>query len=139
MNGAGKKRVLVVDDDPIQLALVGAILKSDYDVVAIQSGSRALEHLSANPVPDLVLLDILMPEMDGFEVFEKIRTMESMLYVPVVFLTSVDGAEGARRALEKGAADYITKPYVMENFTNRIRNAIQVYEYKRRTGQTAAR
>jgi len=126
-----KRRILVVDDDATQLDFVKAILHREYDVVTIASGRDALELISKGFVPDLVLLDVLMPEMDGFETFEKIRAMDQMRNVPVIFLTSVNSPEEIRKALELGAIDYITKPYVMENFMNRIWNAIQVYEYKK--------
>ena len=127
--GERKKRILVIDDDKSQLLFVNAILNSAYDIAAVTSGRDALE-LLGRLVPDLVLLDVLMPEMDGFEVYGKIREMASMKDVPVIFLTSVNAPEEIERALRLGAADYITKPYTSENFTNRIRNAIRVYEYK---------
>ncbi|MCL2600570.1 MAG: response regulator [Treponema sp.] len=128
----GKKQILVVDDDAIQLSTVGAILNVEYDVTTVSSGKAALEYLSGGFVPDLVLLDVLMPEMNGFEIYDKIRAIDSMGDVPVVFLTSLSAAEESRKALRKGAADYITKPYITENFKNRIRNAIRMYEYKKR-------
>jgi len=74
---------------------------------------------------------VLMPEMDGFEVYGKLRALSFMKDVPIVFLTSVNAPDEIERALKIGAADYITKPYTSENFTNRIRNAIMMYEYKK--------
>ena len=102
----GKKQILVVDDDAIQLSTVGAILNVEYDVTTVSSGKAALEYLSGGFVPDLVLLDVLMPEMNGFEIYDKIRAIDSMGDVPVVFLTSLSAAEESRKALRKGAADY---------------------------------
>jgi len=126
----GKKLILVVDDDKTQLALVNAILKTEYDLVAVASGRGALESLSSGTVPDLVILDVLMPEMDGFETYARLRAVDSMRNVPIVFLTAVNSRDEIQKALRMGAADYITKPYVRENFANRIRNAIEVYERK---------
>ncbi|MCL2190724.1 MAG: response regulator [Treponema sp.] len=127
-----KKRILVVDDDATQLEFVEVILKDEYDVVTVTSGQGALEHLSQDFAPSLILLDVLMPEMGGFETFDKMQATGHIRNVPVIFLTSVNSPEEIRRALELGAIDYITKPYAMENFTNRVRNAIKVYEHKRR-------
>ena len=124
-----KKRILVVDDDRTQLALVESILKAEYDVTTVMSGKGALECLSKNLVPDLVLLDVLMPEMDGFDTYDKIQ---AMLDLPVIFLTAVNSPEEIQKALKIGAIDYITKPYIMKNFTNRVKNAIEIYRYKKR-------
>jgi len=140
MNETGaRKRILVVDDDEIQALFAQAILDMEYDVTCVTSGSEALRLVSTGQVPDLVLLDVLMPGMDGFETYDRMRRLGPMKDLPILFLTSVKGTEEARRALKKGAADYITKPYVVENFTNRIKNALQVYEYKRRAAASAAR
>ena len=133
MNDVGvKKRILVVDDDETQLSFAEAVLNNEYEVITEASGKAAMERLSRGLVPDLMLLDVLMPEMDGFETYAKVRAMNAMSNIPVVFLTAVNSSEEIRKALSAGAADYITKPYVMENFTNRIKNAIRMYEYKRR-------
>ena len=125
-----RKQILMVDDDKSQLLYVNAILKNEYDIISVTSGKDALECLGKT-VPSLVLLDVLMPEMDGFEAYGKMRALSSMKDVPIIFLTSVNAPEEIERALRIGAADYITKPYTSENFTNRIRNAIRMYEYKK--------
>ncbi|MCL2192922.1 MAG: response regulator [Treponema sp.] len=127
-----KKRILVVDDDEAQLGFVKAILKSDYEVVSVTSGNDAFERLSQGFVPNLILLDVLMPELDGFDTYGKIQAMDPLRNVPVIFLTAVNSPDEIQRALKFGAIDYITKPYAMENFKNRIKNAIEISEYKRR-------
>jgi len=132
---SAKKQILMVDDDKTQSSFAEVVLNSEYDVITVTSGKEAVERLSKDLVPDLVLLDVLMPEMDGFATFDKIRTMDTMQNVPVIFLTAVNAPEEIKKALSAGAADYITKPYAMENFTNRIKNAIQMYEYKKREGK----
>jgi len=129
-----KKQILVVDDDEIQLSFVDVILNSEYDVVLAASGGRALELLAGGLLPDLVLLDVLMPGMDGFETYAQMRAMSEARSVPVIFLTSVNTSEEIRKALKLGAADYITKPYIMENIKNRVRNAIHLYGYKKEDG-----
>jgi len=118
-----KKRILVVDGDETQLSSVMADLKGDYDVTTVTSGMSAVDSLSQ--VPDLVLLD-------GFETYDKIRTIDTMRNVPVIFLTTANSPDAVKKALASGAADYVTKPYATENFMNRVKNAIEMYESKRR-------
>jgi len=127
-----RKRILVVDDDGAQLEFVEAVLKGEYEVTTVASGADALERLSQGFVPNLILLDLLMPEMDGFDTFERIRAIDPGRNMPVIFLTAVNSPDEIQRALNLGAIDYITKPYAMENFTNRVRNAIQVHEHRKR-------
>ena len=126
-----KKKVLIVDDDDIQLASAEIILRADYNVLSAKSGKLALEHLYNGFVPDLILLDILMPEMDGFEAYNRIRAISLLQDIPVVFLTAVNETDEVQRALDIGAADYITKPYNKENLLCRIKNAIKIYEFRK--------
>jgi putative two-component system response regulator len=114
------KKVFMVDDDEIHLLLVEEILKNRYEVITAKSGKDALEHLRKGVVPDLILLDILMPQMDGWKTFIKLRAINSLHDVPIVFLTSVIEAAEVKHALEMGAADYITKPYETDDFLSRI-------------------
>lgn len=115
-----KKRVLLVDDDKIYLSLIGNILKNKYEVITANSGKDAMGHLRKGVIPDLILLDILMPAMDGWEVFIRIKAMNSLQDVPVVFLTSIIETAEVKHAQEMGAADYITKPYKIDDLLNRI-------------------
>jgi len=131
-DAGGKKRILIVDDDEIHLSFTETILSGEYDVITANSGKAALECLDCGAAPDLVLLDVMMPEMDGFEAYGKMRAIASMRDIPAVFLTSMNTPEDMQKALEVGATDYITKPYVMENFRNRIKNALNLHEHKRR-------
>ena len=119
-----KKKILIVDDDETQLTLAGSILSADYETVAAESGIKALEHLYHGFIPDLILLDILMPEMDGFEVFNKIRAISDLQEIPIVFLTSLSSADNSRQALDIGAADFITKPYSKADLLRRIQSAL---------------
>ena len=126
-----KKKILIVDDDDIQLASAEIILRTDYNVLSSKSGKQALGHLYNGFVPDLILLDILMPEMDGFEAYNRIRAISLLQDIPVVFLTAVNETDEVQRALDIGAADYITKPYNKENLLCRIKNAIKIYEFRK--------
>ena len=105
-----KKVVLVVDDAPANIQVLSAILKQQYKVKAATSGEKALKiAASANP-PDIILLDILMPEMDGFEVCRQLKANGATSTIPVVFVTGADTAEDKQRGLALGAVDFLTKP-----------------------------
>jgi len=104
------KTVLVVDDAPANLQLVSGLLRGRYKVKVATSGEKALRIAAAEPAPDLILLDVMMPEMDGHEVCRRLKADPATQAIPVVFLTAtIDDAERAR-GLELGAADYLAKP-----------------------------
>ena len=102
-------RILVVDDDlTTRLTLTKILQKEGYEVAQAVSGQAAVEWLAIHSVPDLVLLDVVMPGMDGFEVCEHIRRLDSR--VPVVMLTGLDDVIAIDKAFAQGATDFITKP-----------------------------
>ena len=126
-----KKKILVVDDDEIQLTTAELFLKNEYEVFKMSSGSEALEYLSSNKfVPDLIMLDIIMPNMDGWVVFNKIKAIDFLKNVPIVFLTSIEEEAEKKKAQQIGAADYITKPYNMTDLKSRVKGAIERNESK---------
>ena len=102
--------ILVVDDTPDNLSVLGELLQPDYVVRAASSGRRALQVAVSDPRPDLILLDVMMPEMDGFEVFAQLRANPETAHIPVIFVTAMDGSEDEEKGLGLGAVDYITKP-----------------------------
>ncbi len=106
-----KKTVLVVDDAPTNIQAVNAILKDDYKVRVATHGSKALELVKVNPPPDLILLDIMMPGMDGYEVCTRLKTEPETRDIPVIFLTGQTEIEEETRGFEVGAVDYIHKPF----------------------------
>jgi DNA-binding response OmpR family regulator len=114
------ERVLVIDDDPEFLQLAETALAGRYEVSLAMSGKQALEYLAAGETPDLILLDVNMPELNGFETLKKIKALEGMEAVPVVFLTGMTEAEAELRGLELGAVDYITKPFVKDILLKRL-------------------
>jgi putative two-component system response regulator len=114
--------VLVVDDTAESLALMSSLLKSDYRVKVANGGGKALELAAAEPRPDLILLDVVMPEMDGYEVCSRLKAEAATRDLPVVFLTARSDAEDERRGLELGAVDYIIKPISPPTFMARIKN-----------------
>ena len=102
--------VLVVDDTPDNLVLVSELLGEHYRVKVANSGARALKAAQTDPVPDLVLLDIMMPEMDGYEVCRQLKAAAATRDIPIIFLRARADRDDERLGLELGAVDYITKP-----------------------------
>lgn len=113
------KSILVVDDSIINLRIVQSSLKGLYNVVLVESGEQALAYLSENTT-DLILLDLMMPQMDGFETYAKLRELENGKNVPVVFLTADEDVESEIKGLKMGALDFIKKPFAREVIVNRI-------------------
>ena len=120
-----KKSVLVVDDDPALLMSVWEILKDDYNVSNVKSGREALEMLKTGYVPDIILLDIDMPGLNGFETLALINEMEEMRDIPVMFLTGVATTEAEEKGMKSGAADFIKKPFVKEILLVRLKVHIE--------------
>lgn len=102
--------VLVVDDTPDNLSLMSELLKDKYKVKLANNGEKALKIASSSNPPDIILLDIMMPVMDGYEVLKRLRTEPGTSDIPVIFLTAKSEIEDERYGLELGAVDYITKP-----------------------------
>ncbi|NIC40208.1 HD-GYP domain-containing protein, partial [Aquabacterium sp. A08] len=102
--------VMVVDDTPQNLALMSELLRHQYRVVVANSGERALKLLQSGPPPDLILLDIMMPGLDGYEVLRRIMADPASARIPVIFLTAKAEVDDETRGLALGAVDYITKP-----------------------------
>jgi putative two-component system response regulator len=110
VEGVVKPTILVVDDTPDNLSLMMELLKGNYQVKLANSGERALKLVGLVPPPDLILLDIMMPGMDGYEVCQRLKANPLTQDIPVVFLTARTEMEDEKRGLEMGAVDYITKP-----------------------------
>ncbi|MCL2764691.1 MAG: response regulator [Treponema sp.] len=114
------KKILIVDDNEVHLVIAENLLKGHYDVTTAKSGKDALIFLSKGLVPSIILLDVLMPEMDGWETYNKIKGISLLRNVPIAFLTSLDGVREKLYASRIGAADLITKPYEAGELLNRI-------------------
>lgn len=107
---ASRETVLVVDDTPENLGAIGEILRPYYQVRLANSGQRALEICAIEPRPDLVLLDVTMPTMDGYEVLSHLYADPVTRNIPVIFVTGLNSVDDEERGLDMGAVDYITKP-----------------------------
>ena len=105
-----RKTILLVDDTPDNIALLKNLLNEIYKVKAAINGEKALKIAFSETPPDLILLDIMMPGMDGYEVCERLKANEKTTDIPVIFLTAKAQMEDEKKGLELGAVDYITKP-----------------------------
>ncbi len=110
LEGAAQQTILVVDDTPQNLAVLGELLQPLYRVRAANSGERALRAASLQPRPDLILLDVMMPGMDGYEVMQRLAADPHTRNIPVIFVTAMTATENEEHGLALGAVDYITKP-----------------------------
>ena len=119
-----KNIILVVDDDKTNLALAQKILLPQYRIAASNSGEAALKYLEHNR-PDLILLDINMPDMDGFAVMEKIRAREETASIPVIFLTASGDEDDVLSAIMLGAVNYLKKPFTPQELLKRIAVGIE--------------
>lgn len=116
-----KNAILIVDDDPALLKMTGEILRGEFVVSCVKSGYDALALLQTDYMPDIILLDIDMPELNGFETLKKLRELDDMQDVPVVFLTGINQTAFELKGLLSGAADYIVKPFVKEILLARLK------------------
>lgn len=118
--------VLVVDDTPDNLALMSALLKDLYKVKVANGGEKALRVARADPQPDLILLDIMMPDVDGYAVCRALKADPATSSIPIVFLTALADQEDERIGLELGAVDYVTKPISAPILLARVRNHLRL-------------
>lgn len=131
--GAGPTRtLLVVDDTPENLSVLGEILMPHYRVRAASSGERALVVAGSDPRPELILLDIMMPGLDGYQVLKHLRGDPATRDIPVIFVTALDAEDDEARGLELGAADYITKPLRPPIVLARVRTQLELKDARDR-------
>ena len=113
---AGKRTILLVDDTPENLRVLGEILEHEgYEVLVATNGEKALKSAAALPAPDLILLDIMMPKMDGHEVCLRLKADPAMAKIPVIFISALDMDGQKIQGYREGAAGYITKPFRAED------------------------
>ena len=138
LNIAKKDNILVVDDDKMNLAIVHKMLGIRYDVTCVSSGMDAISYLNNN-VPDMILLDLHMPEMNGLEVLEKIREQDNLSDIPVVFLTADNDRKTEIDIFKAGAMDFIQKPFIAEVVIQRISRILELYHYQKSLQQEVDR
>jgi CheY-like chemotaxis protein len=119
-----RPRILAVDDENDILLILRTSLKDEYEVETASSGPEALTKIDEN-LPDLVILDMMMPEMDGIEVLEEIRRMPMTASTPVIFLTGISDKAKIREALDKGTQYYIVKPFNYNDLLSKVAIALR--------------
>lgn len=123
-----RAKVLVVDDEPVNVELISGYLEKDYEIIPAYSGKEALEKVRlANP--DIVLLDIMMPEVKGYEVCEKIRFQDVTRFIPIVMITALTEIEHKIKSIESGADDFLTKPINRIELITRIKSLLKTKYY----------
>jgi two-component system sensor histidine kinase/response regulator len=125
---AHKARILAVDDAPANLKLLANALRAEYELALATGGAQALELALAEPQPDLILLDVMMPEMDGYEVMARLKADERTAEIPVIFVTALADADDEARGLDLGAIDYVTKPFNPAIVKARVKNHMALRE-----------
>jgi putative two-component system response regulator len=113
--------ILIVDDSPENLDVLKGLLSTHYQLKAAPNGKVALKIINLVPHPDLILLDIMMPIMDGFEVLTELKKNEETKDIPVIMLTALDSEQNIEKGLKLGAVDYIPKPFEPEKILEKIK------------------
>jgi two-component system, sensor histidine kinase and response regulator len=129
--GTNHDVILIVDDTPENLRVLGDMLEQNgYEVLVAGSGPEAIENATAAPAPDLILLDVMMPGMDGYEVCAFLKSHETTKNIPVIFISALTGEHDEHRGLELGAVDYIFKPFKPDLVRTRVRNQLELKRYR---------
>ena len=123
-----RQTILIVDDNPANIDVLNGILKDTYNITAATSGKQALKILEKRPEHDMILLDIMMPEMNGYEVCKAVKSNPITINIPIIFVTAMNEAEDEEKGLEFGAVDYITKPINTAITKARIKTHLALYE-----------
>ncbi len=130
MSVSTKPRILIVDDTPENIQILMTVLKDDYAVMAATNGERALSLAAGTPAPDIILLDIVMPGIDGYEVCRRLRERSRTRSIPVVFITARSDEEDEAQGLDLGAVDYIAKPFRPATVKMRIKNHLELKRHR---------
>jgi CheY-like chemotaxis protein len=132
-----QRRILVVDDERLNVEVLVSLLRNDYKMMVAKNGEQALRVVSGDVRPDLVLLDVMMPDMDGFEVCRRLKSMPDVRDIPVVFVSAMGEEVDEMRGLEVGGVDYITKPISPPIVQARVRTHLSLYDHARRLAAQA--
>ena len=122
------KKILVVDDEKMNIIALAQFLKPQYEIIVAVDGASAIEAAEKH-LPDIILLDIIMPDMNGFDVLVKLKDSAATMDIPVIFLTGLSNAGDEEKGLSLGAVDYITKPFNQSVVKARIKTQLKMVEY----------
>ncbi len=123
-NATRQKRILLAEDDDAIAVLLTRVLRQHYEVVHAADGARALDLARANPAPDLALLDVMMPDMDGFTVAANLRAIPALKQMPIIFLTARTASGDVIRGIQLGARHYIHKPFKIDDVLKKVKKAL---------------
>lgn len=125
-----KAKILIVDDAVENIRLLAEILKVDYDILIAKNGREAISFIAKETLPDLILLDIMMPDIDGYEVCKAFKENEKTKTIPIIFLSALRENDEEYQGLSLGAEDYIRKPFNAEIVKVRVRNLVKLKKYQ---------
>jgi diguanylate cyclase (GGDEF)-like protein len=125
----GRQKILIIDDTPANIQILNEFLQCDYDIFFSTNGQNGIL-IAQREVPDLILLDIMMPEMDGYEVCTKIKADPLTRQIPVIFITAMSNPEDEAKGLDSGAIDYITKPVSAPIVKARVKNHLELKRHR---------
>jgi DNA-binding response OmpR family regulator len=131
VDGLEKQKILIVDDTPENIQVLMETLKDRYKIVAAINGQKALQMAATDPVPDIILLDIMMPGIDGFEVCRRLKNDPETENIPVIFLSALDDTKDKVKGLDLGAVDYISKPFQPEEIIARVSTHLTINNLKK--------
>lgn len=125
-----KSRILIVDDEVFNLQFLSELLIDDYNISSAKNGAKALQ-LAESLLPDLIILDVVMPDMDGYEVIQALKANETTQHIPVIFLTSLCSPVDEEKGLVLGAQDYISKPFHPIIVRARVNNILELSRHRK--------
>ncbi len=131
MSEAEKYTILVVDDEPTNVTVLNAMLRSSYKVKAALNGLDAIKIARSHPQPDLILLDVIMDNIDGFEVCKTLKDDADTKHIPIVFVTALNESKSEKKGIELGAVDFFSKPYSAPIILKRIENHLSSLQKSR--------
>lgn len=121
----GSNKILIIDDMSTHLLLLQTILEEEgYEVMALDNGKEAIEVIESDQDIRLILLDIMMPELDGYQILDKVKSKDKNVNIPVIVVSAKTDSSSIKKALEKGAFDYVTKPLNVYDIKNKIKSAL---------------
>jgi len=125
-----KQTILIVDDEPQNIHLLGKILNDEYHILVATSAQQAFEKIASKPYPNMILLDIVMPEINGFEVCKRIKSNPETQDIPIIFITAKDSVQDEKEGLEIGAVDFISKPLSNSIVLARVKTHLAIQNQK---------
>jgi len=133
MDNSMENKILIVDDEKSNILYLNNILGEDYEIFTAKNGQDAID-LAKEFQPDLILLDIIMPVMDGYDVFEALKEFDETKDIPVIFITGLSGIDSETKGLALGASDYISKPFNDAVVRLRVQNQLKIINQMKSIG-----